>query len=166
MDDRNIILAAAFAAAKHAGQTRKYTGDLYITHPQAVVAIVRSVQHDAAMLCAAWLHDVIEDTDTELSEIRSRWGSDVANLVDDLTDPSVPMDGNRAARRAIDRAHTALASARAKTIKLADVIHNTSDISKAPPAFAKLYLAEKALLLEVLRGGSAELWERAKLQVC
>lgn len=138
---------------------RKYTGDPYITHPAAVVELVRSVPHTEAMICAAWLHDTVEDTQATLDEIDLVFGGTVAALVEMLTDVSRPGDGNRVVRKAIDREHTARASPAAKTIKLADLIDNTKSIAANDPKFAAVYLAEKALLLEVLTEGDAVLLE-------
>lgn len=153
--------ARDFATRYHASQRRKYTGEPYITHPAAVADLVRSVQHTEAMICAAWLHDTVEDTPATLDEIERVFGFEVAALVERLTDISKPSDGTRAVRKAIDREHTARASPQAKTIKLADLIDNTRSIVERDPSFAKVYLSEKALLLEVLRDGDATLWEMA-----
>ena len=150
--------ARTFATKAHADQRRKYTGEDYIHHPAAVAELVRSVPHTDEMVAAAWLHDVVEDTPVTLDKIRDEFGDTVADLVGDLTDVSKPSDGNRAARKAIDRHHTELASPQAKTIKLADLIDNTRSIVQYDPDFAKVYLAEKALLLEVLREGDATLF--------
>lgn len=159
--------ARLFATGAHAavGQARKYTGEPYINHPAAVANLVRSVPHDDAMLAAAWLHDVVEDTRVSLSVIEDEFGADVAHLVFDLTDVSNPSYGNRAARKAIDRAHTQNASPRAKTIKLADLIDNTRTIAAYDPDFAAVYMQEKALLLQVLREGDPTLWGAANKSV-
>jgi (p)ppGpp synthase/HD superfamily hydrolase len=140
--------ARQFATEAHLGQVRKYTGEPYITHPAAVVALVKTVRHTPEMVCAAWLHDVVEDCGVPLQEITSRFGHKVADLVEQLTDVSKPSDGNRSKRKAIDRRHTAAASSDAKTIKLADLIDNSRSILERDPEFAKVYLAEKRLLLE------------------
>tara|TARA_B100000131_G_scaffold27433_1_gene26041 strand:- start:6606 stop:7106 length:501 start_codon:yes stop_codon:yes gene_type:complete len=153
--------ALEFATEAHSSQKRKYTGEPYIVHPVEVMSIVKTVEHDDEMLAAALLHDVVEDTPTSITDIRQHFGDDIASLVDDLTDVSKPEDGNRKTRKALDRAHTAKASARAQTIKLADLISNSSDILENDPRFAKVYLAEKELLLEVLTKGNKELYERA-----
>ena len=150
-----------FATVAHSGQTRKYTGEPYIEHPAAVAAIVASVRHTSAQVAAAWLHDVVEDTIVTLDDMRSYFGPEVAGLVYWLTDVSRPQDGNRATRKALDRAHIAKAPPAAKTVKLADLIDNTSSIVARDPDFAKVYLREKALLLDVLREGDATLWQRA-----
>ena len=155
--------AREFAALAHGriNQRRKYTDEPYIVHPEAVAELVRSVPHTPEMIAAAWLHDVVEDTDVQLDEIKQLFGEIVADLVADLTDVSLPSDGNRATRQAIDRAHTAAASPEAQTIKLADIIDNLSGIVTYDAKFAKTYLAEKRHLLEVLIEGNRELWEKA-----
>jgi (p)ppGpp synthase/HD superfamily hydrolase len=155
--------AKGFATERHEGQSRKYTGEPYINHPAAVVEIVRSVPHTEAMLAAAWLHDTVEDTDTTLQEIIGLFGTQVGMFVEMLTDTSKPEDGNRVLRKAIDCEHTAMAMPPAKTIKLADLIDNSYSILARDPEFAKVYLKEKGLLLQVLTEGDSFLWKRAKL---
>lgn len=156
--------ARIFATEAHGriDQRRKYTNEPYINHPAAVAEIVRAVPHTPEMLAAAWLHDTVEDCpDVSLSKIMELFGGEVATLVSWLTDASIPSDGNRATRRAIDRAHTAQASPSAKTVKLADLIDNTRNIVALDPSFAKVYLEEKRLLLEVLKEGDPTLWAQA-----
>lgn len=157
--------ARAFAAHHHetVGQRRKYTGEPYISHPHAVADRVRGVAGcTEAMLAAAWLHDTVEDTHATLAEVRAEFGDEVASLVEMLTDVSWPGDGNRAARRAIDRAHTACASPTAKTIKLADLIDNLPHIVEHDPKFAKVYGGECVLLLDVLQEGDTRLYDLAQ----
>ena len=140
---------------------RKYTGEPYINPPAAVVELVRGVCHTQEVIAAAWLHDTVEDCGVDLREIHCLFGIDVARLVAMLTDVSKPEDGNRAARKAIDREHTARCTPAAATIKLADLIDNTRSIVERDPEFAKVYLAEKRLLLDVLRHGDKTLWKEA-----
>lgn len=155
--------ARKFAAEAHGNinHRRKYTDEPYIIHPAAVVQLVRSVPHTETMLCAAWLHDVVEDTPVTLSEVESEFGPEVAALVEQLTDVSKPTDGNRKVRKGIDREHTAIASPEAKTIKLADLIDNSKNILAHDPTFARVYLAEKEMLLQVLVEGDPTLWNQA-----
>tara|TARA_B100000131_G_C17936323_1_gene540469 strand:- start:71 stop:580 length:510 start_codon:yes stop_codon:yes gene_type:complete len=153
--------ALAFATIAHGEQKRKYSGEPYIVHPIEVMEIVKTVPHDEAMLAAALLHDVVEDTEVTLAEVRQAFGEDVASLVDDLTDVSKPEDGNRKTRKALDREHSAQSSPRAQTVKLADLISNSSDILENDPKFAKVYLAEKELLLKVLTQGDPTLHAKA-----
>jgi len=156
-----IQRAKEFATQAHEGQVRKYTGVPYIVHPIEVMEIVSTVEHDDAMLAAALLHDVVEDTDRTIDDIRTEFGEDVALLVADMTDVSKPGDGNRRARKAKDRTHSGSASARAQTIKLADLISNSVDIIKHDRKFAKLYMQEKLLLLGVLVRGDKTLFVKA-----
>jgi len=157
-----IDAAYRFAKEAHGTQVRKYTDEPYITHPVAVAKIVASVTGDCEMISAALLHDVIEDTSVGYNDIvNAGFGKRIANYVLDLTDVSVPEDGNRAYRKKLDRLHLASVSSNAKTIKLADLIHNTSSILEHDRNFAKTYMAEKKLLLEVLREGDMALYEQA-----
>ena len=140
-----IEKARVFATAAHhaGGNVRKYTGEPYINHPEAVVDIVSNVTHTPEMIAAAWLHDTVEDTKVPMQLIEREFGSEIAELVYWLTDKSTHEDGNRAARKAIDRLHIAQASPEAKTIKLADLLDNTASIIERDPDFAKVYMAEK-----------------------
>jgi (p)ppGpp synthase/HD superfamily hydrolase len=156
-----------FATAAHAavGQLRKYTFEPYIVHPAEVAGIVAEAGGTPEMIAAAWLHDTVEDTGVTSELIRAEFGDEVATLVGWLTDVSRPDHGNRAARKAVDRAHTAAAPAEAQTIKLADLICNTKSIVAHDPKFAVTYLAEKRELLEVMTKGNPSLRERAIRQI-
>ncbi len=156
--------AQTYAMAAHAavGQKRKYTGEPYIVHPAEVASIVASVPGSTPdMVAAAWLHDVIEDTGCTFTDVHMAFGIDIATLVGWLTDVSRPEDGNRATRKAMDRAHTAEAPAEAQTIKLADLISNSRSIMQHDPEFAKTYLEEKRQLLAVMTKGDPSLHARA-----
>ena len=159
--DIMIERAIWFATQAHAKQTRKYTGEPYINHPIEVMRLVNTVTDDPEILAAAVLHDVVEDTPVTNMNIRIAFSPRVAELVDDLTDVSKPEDGNRATRKELDRQHTAKASPDAKTVKLADLISNGKSIIKDDPNFAKVFMKEKAALLEVLTEGDAILFKEA-----
>jgi (p)ppGpp synthase/HD superfamily hydrolase len=156
--------ARVFATAAHAavGQVRKYTFEPYIVHPAEVAKIVRDAGGSEAMVAAAWLHDTVEDTGVTIETIRAEFGVEVAELVGWLTDVSRPEHGNRAHRKALDRAHSAAAPAEAQTVKLADLIANTRSIMAHDAAFAKTYLEEKRLLLAVMTKGDATLMAEAR----
>ena len=160
--------AQVYAMAAHAavGQKRKYTGEPYIVHPAEVARIVASVPGSTPdMVAAAWLHDVVEDTGCTFTDIHMAFGIDIATLVGWLTDVSRPDHGNRAARKAVDRAHSAAAPAEAQTVKLADLISNTRSIMAHDEKFAKTYLEEKRLLLEVMTKGDATLMAIARKNI-
>ena len=158
--------AEKFAVQAHGPQKRKYTGQPYIVHPIEVMEIVRSVKHHTdAMLAAALLHDVIEDTEATYDDVLVNFGEEIDDLTLMLTDVSKLEDGNRAKRKALDRAHLAGASAEAQTVKLADIISNSKDIMANDPKFGKVYNSEMKMLLEVLDKGDPGLKEIAELHV-
>ncbi|WP_457592477.1 RelA/SpoT family protein [Hydrogenimonas sp.] len=76
--------ALAFAKDAHDGQLRK-SGEPYIVHPILVAAITASISSDETMVMAALLHDVVEDTEFGIDEIKKRFGEDVSHLVEGLT---------------------------------------------------------------------------------
>lgn len=156
--------AELFATAAHGatGQTRKYTDEPYVVHLREVAQLVAEHGGDDAMIAAAWLHDVVEDTAITLDQITAHFGDDVASLVFALTDVSRPEDGNRATRKELDRRHVAKAPARAMTIKLADIISNISSIAQFDPVFAEVYLPERTRVLEVLGAGDPALFQKAE----
>lgn len=158
----NIEKAKAFCIEKHKNQKRKYTNEPYHVHPHEVMEIVKTVPHTESMLIAALLHDTVEDTNTTFEEIELLFGKEVKELVECLTDTSKPSDGNRQKRKEIDRLHTKEASPNAKTIKLADLISNTSSIVQHDKDFAKIYMNEKNKLLEVLKEGDPTLYKKAQ----
>ena len=147
-----VIEAMIFATAAHAavGQKRKYSGDDYIVRPARVANTVSEAGGSDEMIAAAWLHDVVEDTKVSSDVILEVFGPLVHELVVELTDLSKPEDGNRAVRKGIDADRLAVASHDAQVVKLADLIDNSDDISANDPSFAKVFLKEKAHLLDVM----------------
>jgi (p)ppGpp synthase/HD superfamily hydrolase len=148
------------------GHKRKYTEEPYHIHPERVANLVATVTSDEEVIAAAYLHDVLEDvaptnSDFNADAIREIFGERVLQLVLEVTDVTTSADGNRAARKAIDRAHLAKASQEGKIIKLADLIDNVIDISKHDPNFAKIFKKEAALLLPDLQIENS-LYERLK----
>jgi len=151
----------ATQAHQRIDQRRKYSKQPYHVHLDAVSKLIATVSDDAEMIAAAWLHDTVEDTPATLGDIELLFGLSVANLVEELTDISKPGDGNRAKRKAIDLAHSEQASARAKTVKLADLIDNCSDITEHDQKFARVFLREAGALLSVLDDGDEQLYQQA-----
>ena len=160
--------ALIFARQAHEGQQRKYTGEPYIEHPIRLAEMVRKVPHTEAMICAAYLHDVVEDTPISHAEINQRFGPEVARLVHELTDEYITESYphlNRSERKKREAARLARISVEAKTIKLADVIDNTRDIIKNDQNFARRYVPEMEALVEALQGGNFQLLMRACYEV-
>ena len=160
-----VSAACAFAALVHKNQVRKFgPPEPYWNHLKRVAATVHAVGGDEEMVAAAWLHDTLEDHPDKVSaaDLKALFGDRVTGMVVALTDVGHEY-GNRAARKAIDTARLAAADADTQTIKLADLIDNTSTITEHDPKFAKLYLKEKADLLKVMTKGNASLYTRAKM---
>lgn len=162
--DLRIVMARTFCIAAHSavGQERKYTYEPYWEHPEAVVTTLREIGADSDTICTAWLHDVVEDTEVELSTIYNNFGFKISKMVSEITDVSIYTSGNRALRKKLDRNHLSKACPEVKTVKLADLIDNTKSIVEHDPKFAAVYLKEKAALLEVLKEGNSTLWSRAE----
>ena len=159
-----IERADAFAMRAHAsiGRLRRYTGMPQIAHAREVAQLVRDVGGDDAMIAAALLHDVRDEVlSISRVQILLEFGTDVDRLVDEITDMSEMRDGNRARRKAIYREHLSRASARAQTIKLADIISDARSVVERDPDFAQVHLPELASFLRVLTRGDAGLYEQA-----
>ena len=156
-----IERAKAFGRKSHGSQVRKYSGLPYFTHPEAVAAIVADLGWDEATICAALLHDVVEDTPVTIEEIRAEFGDEIARIVAGVTDVSKKTDGNRRTRKQIDLQHLAQGDAKIHTVKLADCIHNARGIIKDDPDFAVVYMREKRDLLKVLTKGDPRLQAEA-----
>ena len=135
MNDIALILcAASFAAHKHRDQRRKdEAASPYINHPLSLASVlaVEGGVTDAATLCAALLHDTIEDTDTTGDEIEREFGPEVRRLVEQVTDDKALPKADRK-RAQVD--HAAHISDKAKLVKLADKICNVRDVASSPPA--------------------------------
>lgn len=129
-----LIEAISFAAEKHRNQRRKdASASPYINHPIALADVLANEGHvtDIDVLCAAVLHDTIEDTETTFAELENRFGPRIASIVVEVTDDkSLP----KQVRKQLQIEHAASASREAKLVKLADKICNLRDILNAPPA--------------------------------
>ena len=138
MNERNdtslLIRALEFAARKHRMQRRKdEDASPYINHPIAlmkVLCIEAGVRHPT-ILCAAALHDTIEDTETTGQELELEFGSEIASIVSELTDEkSLP----KAERKRLQIEHAPHMSKDGALVKLADKICNLRDVADSPPA--------------------------------
>jgi (p)ppGpp synthase/HD superfamily hydrolase len=157
-----IRKAAMFADEKHAGQKRRFSGEPYIVHPLAVADLVEASGAGEAVIAAAVLHDVIEDCGVSEAELAALFGSEVAGLVAEVSNRFRSSSGRpRAERKAKEKARLAGVSANAQSIKVADIIDNSSNVAERSPEFAKLYLPEAAALLAVLVRAAPSLLEKA-----
>lgn len=128
-----LFKALRFAAEKHKHQRRKDREKTpYINHPIEVAERICNVggYFDVNVLCAALLHDTVEDTDTSLEEIENLFGAEVAVLVKEVTDNKhLP----KAERKQLQIDHAPHLSFGAKHIKLADKTSNVKDIHRSQP---------------------------------
>ncbi|NLW56604.1 MAG: bifunctional (p)ppGpp synthetase/guanosine-3',5'-bis(diphosphate) 3'-pyrophosphohydrolase, partial [Firmicutes bacterium] len=132
---RKLVLEAyRFADAAHNGQTRD-SGEAYINHPLAVADILVELGLDTTSIVAALLHDVVEDTEVSLEEIRLQFGEEVASLVDGLTKLSKIVFQNKQEQQVENLRKMFLAMAkdiRVFLIKLADRMHNMRTLRYLP----------------------------------
>jgi guanosine-3',5'-bis(diphosphate) 3'-pyrophosphohydrolase len=129
-----FIDALAFAAHKHREQRRKnVAASPYINHPIALAHVLVSEGRvtDTKVLCAAILHDTVEDTETTFAELELRFGAKIAGIVREVTDDkTLP----KARRKQMQVEHAPHLSRGARLVKLADKICNLRDVADDPPA--------------------------------
>ena len=129
-----FIRALEFASRKHSTQRRKDpAASPYINHPIALVSIlaVEAGVRDPEVLCAALLHDTVEDTQTTPEELEQHFGATIAGIVAEVTDDK-NLEKQDRKRLQIEHAH-ALSPA-AGLVKLADKIANLRDVAQSPPS--------------------------------
>jgi guanosine-3',5'-bis(diphosphate) 3'-pyrophosphohydrolase len=128
-----LLRALAFAAHKHRDQRRKDpAASPYINHPIALadVLVNEGGVDDVEVLCAALLHDTVEDTATTPQELADVFGPRIAGIVAEVTDDAkLP----KAERKRLQIEHAANLSPAAKLVKLADKICNLRDVAVRPP---------------------------------
>lgn len=129
-----VIKAASFAAGKHRNQRRKdANASPYINHPLGLARVLTDEAGvtDIETICAALLHDTVEDTDTTPFELEHEFGSNIYELVMEVTDDkALP----KIERKNAQIENAAVISDKAKRVKLADKICNLRDIALTPPA--------------------------------
>ncbi len=131
-DVRTVERAYDVAAHWHKDQKRK-SGDPYITHPLAVATILAELGMNTETICAALLHDTVEDTDYTLGELRSEFGEDVAALVDGVTKLDKVKYGASAEAETVRKMVVAMSrDIRVLVIKLADRLHNMRTLRYMP----------------------------------
>jgi len=157
-----FIKAVAFAAEKHRNQRRKNAdASPYINHPIALTNVLANEGGitNKDVLCAAMLHDTIEDTETTEAELRLAFGVKIASIVLEVTDDK---SLDKAARKQMQIEHAPHISIEAKMVKLADKICNLRDVLASPPAGWALerkiaYFQWSADVVTGLRGTSVKL---------
>lgn len=171
--DPAIEKVKEFAKKAHDGQRRKYTPDPYIVHPVRVMELCKEYTSSVPVLCAALLHDVLEDTEVSkeelkhflLSVLNDKDAAMTLQLVVELTDVYVKKDypqWNRRTRKKKEADRIAGTSAEAQTIKYADILDNCKEIVQYDQEFGPKFLRECKILLQRMPKGNPELYQRAK----
>jgi GTP diphosphokinase / guanosine-3',5'-bis(diphosphate) 3'-diphosphatase len=131
-DIRLIERAYESAAYWHRDQKRR-SGDPYITHPLAVATILAELGMNTETICAALLHDTVEDTPYTLTELRGEFGEDIAALVDGVTKLDKVKYGEAAEAETVRKMVVAMSrDIRVLVIKLADRLHNMRTMRYLP----------------------------------
>src|SRR3954447_2398318 len=141
--DRERVEAAFIFACEHHADQRRKSGEDFIVHPVGVAKICAGMRLDTATLCAALLHDTVEDTSASLDEVREQFGDEVATLVDGVTKLTGITFQSRDEAQAENYRKMMVAMAsdlRVILIKLADRLHNMRTIG----AMAKQKQIDKA----------------------
>ncbi len=142
--------AGSFAASAHTGQHRKMSGAPYIVHPTAVMRILQSVGvKDKNVLVAAFVHDTIEDTPVTYNDLKREFNKEVADFAKEVTSNKrgIEMLGKPQylAKKMVGMSDGALA------IKLADRLHNTTDLNQMPHKKAVSYAEQTKFIFDTLR---------------
>ena len=134
-DIEKIKKAYSIACEAHANQKRR-SGEPYIIHPVAVAKILADMGMDAESVCAALLHDVVEDTETTSEEIREMFGESIEQLVDGVTKlGQIPLSASKEEQQSENIRKMFLAMSRdirVIIIKLADRVHNMRTLMHMP----------------------------------
>ena len=134
-EQKRIYDAYLYADKKHHGQMRK-SGDKYIVHPLHVAIILAELHVMPDTIIAGLLHDVVEDTNTDLEEIKGLFGADVAGMVDGVTKLTRMKFASLEQKQAENHQKMLLAMGkdiRVVVVKLADRLHNIRTIDAQSP---------------------------------
>jgi (p)ppGpp synthase/HD superfamily hydrolase len=116
-------------ARKHGGQKQRVNGNPYVEHPLAVARDVSEAGFEPEMVAAALLHDIVEDSDVTVDELRERFGEQVAGLVEAMTDEGEVEPYER--RKALHRERVVAAGPEAAAIFAADKLNNVRTLRSA-----------------------------------
>jgi GTP pyrophosphokinase len=133
--DRDEIRRAFVFACRHHADQKRHSGDEFITHPVGVARICVGMSLDTETLCAALLHDTVEDTSASLEEVEKGFGPEVALLVDGVTKLTEITFESRDERQAENYRKMMIAMAtdvRVILVKLADRLHNMRTLASLP----------------------------------
>jgi len=157
-----LVKAADFAAKKHRNDRRKDADKTpYINHPIGVAEILTEEGdvNDVDILCAALLHDTVEDTDTSFEEIEELFGKVVRDYVDEVTDDKTL---EKMERKRLQIVNAPKKTPGAKQVKLADKLYNLRDLNRCTPegwdeVRVENYFKWAKQVVDGLRGANAAL---------
>ncbi|RLB34314.1 MAG: GTP pyrophosphokinase [Deltaproteobacteria bacterium] len=158
--------AYVYSAKVHQGQVR-LSGEPYLSHPLEVAHILTQMKMDVISVVAGLLHDTIEDTGAELSEIERLFGKETANIVDGVTKISKMKFSDSEERQAENMRKMILAMAtdiRVIIVKLADRLHNMQTLGFQPPEKQRLIARETLDIYAPLAGRMGIYWMKSTLQ--
>jgi len=142
--------AISFAQDMHQGQIRKGDQKPYVVHPQAVYSILKSFRvTDRVLLVAAWLHDTIEDTKATYNRIKKDFNKEVADLVKGVT--SVKKEIEMIGKEVYLLKKMVSMNDQMLTLKLADRLHNVTDILSMPAATSEKTYNQTVFILAGLK---------------
>ncbi|MBW2204375.1 MAG: bifunctional (p)ppGpp synthetase/guanosine-3',5'-bis(diphosphate) 3'-pyrophosphohydrolase, partial [Deltaproteobacteria bacterium] len=161
-----IERAYVYSAKVHQGQIR-LSGESYLSHPLEAAHILAQLKMDVICIAAGLLHDVIEDTDAEITEIRDLFGEETANIVDGVTKIGKMNFANREQRQAENVRKMILAMSsdiRVILVKLADRLHNMRTLGFQPEAKQRLIATETLDIYAPLAGRMGINWIKSSLE--
>lgn len=144
----------------HYDQKRKYTEEPYINHLIDTANILNDYYSDEDLICAALLHDSVEDCEYTISQLKSEFGFNISKLVEYCTSPyvlnNIPKENLpiRKIRKDYENSHYSNGSVYSQAIKIADSISNSKDLLDKDPIFAKVYFIEKYDMLSKFKGNT------------
>jgi guanosine-3',5'-bis(diphosphate) 3'-pyrophosphohydrolase len=158
--------AYVYSAKVHQGQVR-LSGEPYLSHPLEVAFRLARMKMDVISVVAGLLHDTLEDTDAELSEIERLFGQEAANIVNGVTKISKIQFTNHEERQAENMRKMILAMAtdiRVIMVKLADRLHNMQTLGAQPPEKQKSIARETLEIYAPLAGRLGIYWVKFNLE--
>jgi len=162
-----------FVKEQHGTQVRKYTNEPYWTHPLAVAGIVNQHLPEVPYAIEIALgHDLLEDTDTDIGLLAWKLWSlgyeplanntivlGILSLTDIYTKEDYP-ELNRKQRKQLEAERLGKIDVVSQSVKYADLLHNSESIAGHAKYFAKVYLQEKKVILELMNKGHKDLYDK------
>lgn len=142
-------VAKLVATNAHAKQTRRFTLEPYINHPQAVVAFLEQFNVNQTILVAAWCHDVIEDCNVCYEALEMCIGTAATDLVMEVTNKEFPEGTPRIEKYWHNIERLVAATGQAQTLKCGDIYDNCKDIYERDPKYGARYIAEKYFVVRM-----------------